>query len=147
VTNATAPRRILVVDDEMLIRWSISETLKPHGYTVVEAADAASARRALADVREPPDAVVLDYRLPGSNDLSLLAEIRRTMPNTPIVLMTALGTHEISDRATTLGVYAVLNKPFEMGDLEATISRACHLTPRGLDPPMSRGHFTKGTGR
>jgi len=130
VTNATPPRRILVVDDEMLIRWSISETLKPHGYTVVEAADAASARRALADGPEPPDAVVLDYRLPDSNDLSFLADIRRTMPNTPIVLITAFCTREISDRAKKLGAYAVLDKPFEMGDLEATLSRACHPTPR-----------------
>jgi two-component system response regulator AtoC len=130
VTGATTLRRILVVDDEMLIRWSISETLKPHGYTVVEAADAASARRALAEAPEPPDAVVLDYRLPDSNDLSLLADMRRTIPNTPIVLITAFGTHDISDRATTLGAYAVLNKPFEMGDLEATLSRACHPTPR-----------------
>jgi DNA-binding NtrC family response regulator len=61
--------------------------------------------------------------------------------------MSAFGTPEVADGAAQLGAYAVMNKPFEMGDLEATISRACHLTPRGLDPPMSRGHFTKGTGR
>ena len=119
------PRRILVVDDEMLIRWSISETLKQHGYTIVEAGDAASARRALVELPEPPDAVVLDYRLPDSNDLSLLADIRRTTPDSPVVLITAFGTQEITDGARKLGAYAVMNKPFEMSDLEIVISRAC----------------------
>ena len=65
--------RVLVIEDELLIRWSIAETSTQGGHTVVEAEDGASAILALEQGAEPVDAVVLDYRLPDSNDLTLLA--------------------------------------------------------------------------
>src|SRR5215470_18453875 len=70
---------ILVVDDEPLIRWSISETLGTAGHRVTEAEDAASALRALACM-PPPDVVLLDLRLPDSNDLRLLEKIHTIAP-------------------------------------------------------------------
>ncbi len=65
--------RVLVVEDELLIRWAIAETLTDAGHTVIEAEDGAAAVQALAGSAEPVDAVILDYRLPDSNDLTLLA--------------------------------------------------------------------------
>ena len=65
--------RVLVVEDELLIRWSIAETLAHSGHVVIEAEDGATAVRTLRDSVEPVDAIVLDYRLPDSNDLALLA--------------------------------------------------------------------------
>ncbi len=114
--------RVLVVDDELLIRWSISETLARAGHTVIEADDGAGAIRALA---EPVDAVVLDYRLPDSNDLSLLANVRRLAPLSAVILMTAHGTPEVKQGALRLGAYRVMDKPFEMKDLEALLVEAC----------------------
>jgi DNA-binding NtrC family response regulator len=127
--NKSTGSRVLVVDDELLIRWSISETLKRRGYHVVEAADAAAARRAVADSPSPFAAVVLDYRLPDSNDLSLLAHIRNATPDSPVVLITAFGTREVLEGARQLGVYAVMDKPFDISDLESTVARACASGP------------------
>lgn len=64
--------RVLVIEDELLIRWSIAETLAHAGHTVIEAADGATAIRALENDARRINAVVLDYRLPDSDDLTLL---------------------------------------------------------------------------
>ena len=117
--------RVLVVDDELLIRWSIAETLGQAGHTVIEAADGATAIETLKNHDERIDAVVLDYRLPDSNDLTLLATIRRLSPDSAVVMMTAFGTPEMVNGALDLGVYQVLHKPFEMHVLESLLRDAC----------------------
>jgi DNA-binding NtrC family response regulator len=122
--------RLLVVDDEPLIRWAIAQTLTGAGHTIIEAEDGASAMRALAQAPGPVDAVILDYRLPDSNDLSLLASIRLLSPQSAVVLMTAFGSQEITRDAERLGAYHVISKPFEMQDLEPLILRACAALPR-----------------
>lgn len=119
------PLRILVVDDELLIRWSIAETLKEHGHTVLEAENGVTALRALQASSPPVDAVLLDYRLPDTNNLSLLTQIRRIAPRTPVILMTAFGTPEVVEGALRLGAYEVMDKPFDMSDLQAVVLRAC----------------------
>lgn len=116
---------VLVVEDELLIRWSIVETLAQAGCIVSEAPDGATALRALSGSDEPVDAVVLDYRLPDSNDLALLARIRQLSPRSAVLMMTAFGTPDIVQRAKDLGVYRVIDKPFEMHDLETMIAEAC----------------------
>ena len=117
--------RVLVVEDELLIRWSITETLAHAGHTVIESTDGASAIVALKNDDERIDAVVLDYRLPDSNDLTLLATVRRLLPDSAVVLMTAFGTPEVVKGALDLGVYQVLHKPFEMHVLESLLRDAC----------------------
>ncbi len=112
--------RVLVVDDEPLIRWSIAETLGAAGHQVSEAQDAASALQALADAPKP-DLVLLDFRLPDSNDLGLLAKIRRIAPATTVIMMTAFGTPDVTADALKLGAMKVLNKPFNMHDLEGVV--------------------------
>lgn len=110
------PRRVLVVDDEPLIRWSVTETLAGLGMDVEQAHDAVSALRAIT-AAGAFDVVVLDLRLPDMKDLSLLATIRQVVPEASIVLMTAFGTDEIVEKAIALGACSVLNKPFELGTL------------------------------
>jgi len=122
--------RVLVVEDELLIRWSIAETLSRSGHTVVEAEDGATAIRTLKNDDRPFDAVMLDYRLPDSNDLTLLASIRRLSPNGAVILMTAFGTPEVTKGALDLGVYRVLNKPFEIEELEPLLQDACRARRR-----------------
>ena len=117
--------RVLIVEDELLIRWSIAETLAHAGHLVIEAEDGAAAVRALTDATEAFDAVVLDFRLPDSNDLRLLATIRRLSPASTVILMTAYGTEEVTKGALELGAYQVIHKPFEMHDLEPLLLRAC----------------------
>jgi two-component system response regulator AtoC len=114
--------RVLVVDDEPLIRWSLAETLTEMGHVAVEAGDGASALRALD--AQPFDAVVLDYRLPDSNDLNLLATIRRRAPQAALIMMTAFGTTEVTNGAIELGAYRVVAKPFEMHDMAELVVQA-----------------------
>jgi DNA-binding NtrC family response regulator len=117
--------RVLVVDDEMLIRWSIAETLAQAGHTVIEAKDGATTVRVLRSDPERPDAVVLDYRLSDSDDLTLLATIRQLSPESAVVMMTAFGTPEVVKAALDLGAYQVLHKPFDMHHLQSLLEEAC----------------------
>src|SRR5688572_14934508 len=96
MTTQASRLRVLVVEDEPLIRWSIAETLAGMGHTVIEADDAESAVRTLGDMPEPADVVLLDYRLPDSNDLHLLATIRQLAPHSAVVMMTAYGTPDVT---------------------------------------------------
>jgi DNA-binding NtrC family response regulator len=120
------PLHVLVVDDEPLIRWSVTETLADLGLDVEQADCAASALQAITTAALPFDVVVLDLRLPDMHDLSLLATIRQLLPTTPVVLMTAFGTPEIMGDARSLGVSAVLNKPFELGELGRAVLDAAN---------------------
>ena len=122
--RALEPLRVLVVDDERLIRWSVGETLTALGHRVLEAADAASTRRLLEELESPVDVVLLDYRLPDSDDLTLLKDIRRISRGTAVVMMTACGTLEIAASARALGAYALVEKPFDMLLLEPALLEA-----------------------
>ena len=117
--------RVLVVDDELLIRWSIAETLTRSGHQVQQAADGASALTTLQNAREPIDAVILDYRLPDSNDFELLSKIRQLSPKSPVILITAHGSADIMHGAMNLGVYAVVAKPFDVNELRNLLHVAC----------------------
>lgn len=120
----SAPVAVLVVDDESLIRWSLAETLNEHGYAVVEAGDGKGALAAVQDPLQPVEVVMLDYRLPDSNGLQLLAAIRKVSPESRVVMMTAYGTPEVTAEALRLGAVCVVNKPIEMGDVVGLVQRA-----------------------
>ena len=120
--------RVLVVDDEPLIRWSLGEVLAESGHFVAEAADGASAVRALAG-DGPFDVVLLDYRLPDSNDLNLLTTIRHQAPQSAVIMMTAYGTPEVTSGALALGAFRVVPKPFEVYDLVTLVSQAHNARP------------------
>ena len=119
---------MLVVDDEPLIRWSLAETLEQSGHAVVQASDAGSAIRSMS-AGEPFDVVLLDYRLPDSNDLALLATIRKLAPASAVIMMTAFGTPAVMAGALKLGAYRIIPKPFEVHDVAALVLEA-HMAPR-----------------
>jgi len=121
-TQTTPVRRILVVDDELLIRWSLCETLSDHGYTVLEAEDGQGAVRTLSDATELPDVVLLDFRLPDSTDLKLLERIIRMVPEGRVILMTAYGTPELTNEALARGAFTVLHKRFELQDVTSLVA-------------------------
>lgn len=114
------PRHILVVDDEPLILWSVTESLSDLGFDVEQAVDAESALRKVTATALPFDTVVLDLRLPDMSDLSLLATLRQLLPRAKLILMTAFGTHEVISDANALGA-SVINKPFELDQLRRLI--------------------------
>jgi two-component system, NtrC family, response regulator AtoC len=124
VAKNPAKLRVLVVDDEPLIRWSVLETLAQSGHAVAEAGDRDEALRSVAGADEPFDVVLLDYRLPDSNDLALLATIRQLAPTTAVIMMTAFGTPEVTAGALRLGAFRVIPKPFEIDDMAALVLQA-----------------------
>ena len=121
---------VLVVDDEPLIRWSVSEVLAESGHTVSEASDGASALELLAGGARLFDVIVLDYRLPDSNDLQLLETVRGLAPDSTIIMMTAFGTPEMVAGALKLGAFRVVPKPFDVHDMARLVAEAPRL-PRG----------------
>jgi len=115
--------RVLIVDDEPLIRWSLAETLSEYGHHVTEASDGASALTSL-DSQESPDVIVLDYRLPDSSDLSLLKYLKYVDPNIEVIMMTAFGAPEMTCQALSLGVWCVVPKPFEVQEMADLVTQA-----------------------
>lgn len=116
--------RVLVVEDEALLRWSLAEILRRQGHTVIEAGSAGDAREAIRSTPAPVDVIFLDYRLPDSNDLRLLEEIRRDVPRSAVVLMTAYATSEVVQGALERGAYCVISKPFDLHDVHALVENA-----------------------
>jgi DNA-binding NtrC family response regulator len=115
---------VLVVEDERLIRWAIGEALATHGHTVTEAADAASARRLARAPKEPFDVVLLDYRLPDSNDFQLLEDLKQLTPESSVVMMTAYADPTLAAAAMSRGARAVIDKPFDIDSLETQVREA-----------------------
>jgi len=115
--------RVLVVDDEPLVRWAIAETLSLEGYEVDEAGDADSTIHALCTAASLPDIVLLDLRLPDCGDLTLLERVRLLAPAAVVILMTAYGTAAVREHARSLGAALVLDKPFDVDGLQGLISR------------------------
>lgn len=120
--------KVLVVDDESLIRWALTEMLGDLGYEVVQAGDGRNALAAICEAT-PFDIALLDVRLPDCDDLSLLARMRSLSPSTRIILMSAHGTTDMAERAMDLGAYTFVSKPFELNDLAALVSRAREARP------------------
>lgn len=111
--------RVLIVDDEMLIRWALGQALGAHGCVVTEAG---SAREALSAVSNKDfDVILMDYRLPDTTHLELLRSIRDLSPGSHIVMMTAFGTVEMIDEAKDVGVSRVLEKPVDIDVAVKTI--------------------------
>jgi DNA-binding NtrC family response regulator len=137
-----SPRlRVLVVDDEPLIRWAIAETLTQAGDVVVEAADGATALRVLSEPAAAFNVVLLDLRLPDSQDLTLLSSIRRTSPAAVVVVMTAFASDDVVSGVTRLGVRQIVGKPFDLRDLAGVVHRAGSSwmpDATGQGPPAGR---------
>ncbi len=119
-----AAAHILVVDDERLIRWSLRQGLTREGFGVEEAADAASTLQLLAEDPQRFSAVILDYRLPDRQDLSLLRDIRRQAPAVPVLMMTAFAEPLMRSEALALGAIGVIDKPFQVSDVIALVRSA-----------------------
>lgn len=115
---------VLVIDDEALIRWSLSESLTESGFAVLLAATGAEARAALAACGGQPLVVLLDLRLPDVRDLSLLFEIRALRPDAPVIMLTAHGTAEDATAAFAAGVSRFILKPFDVPEVVQLVEEA-----------------------
>src|SRR5215472_13074415 len=116
---------ILVVDDEPLIRYALRDGLMADGYHVVEAGTAAEA---LAKSREGVDLVLLDYRLPDGDGLSVLKQIKEHDPDTLVILLTAHQSVDLAVEAMKQGAYHYANKPFNIDEISNLVGKALETT-------------------
>lgn len=106
--------KILVIDDEPMVRSAVGRVLTDEGYTVEFAGDGAAALERLAAT--PPDAILLDLMMPGMNGRQFLHALRRDLRSSvPVVVMTAV--HGLGQRAISLGATDVVEKPFDVDEL------------------------------
>ena len=114
-----AKEKILIVDDEQLIRWTLTEALRTWGYASVEAPSVAAAIQAFE--AEQPAAVLLDVNLPDGSGLEALREFKRRQPDAVVIMMT--GNVMVSDTIAALrgGAYDFIGKPINLEELQVTI--------------------------
>jgi DNA-binding NtrC family response regulator len=116
------PARILVVDDEKLIRWSVSERLQRGGYEVLTAESGEQALESVA--ASPPDLVLLDVKLPGIDGVQALQRALELHPEMAVVMMSAHSTVDVAVEAMKHGAVDFLVKPFPFQALDAAVERA-----------------------
>ena len=120
--EVNASIRVLVAEDEALIRMDLVEMLTELGYQVVgEAADGESAIRLAEELR--PDVVMMDVKMPVLDGITAAQRIA-DQRIAPVVMLTAFSQRELVERATQAGVMAYLVKPFSQGDLVPAIEVA-----------------------
>jgi len=115
-------QKILVVDDEHLIRWSLEQNLKKQGYEVVTAASGEDALKLLKD--DIPDLMLLDIQLPGIDGLAVLERVKEMEEEIIVIMVTALGVLETAVKAMRMGAYDYINKPFNLDELAIVIKKA-----------------------
>jgi len=127
---------ILIVEDEKLLRWALTEQLKRVGHDVHAAADLASARRHLDD--HQPDVLLLDISLPDGNGLDFFQRNLRRLEDTVVIVMTAVGQIEEAVRAMKLGAIDFLGKPVDQADLVRLIEKSLTIRSEQLEVQAAR---------
>ncbi|HLL88465.1 MAG TPA: sigma-54 dependent transcriptional regulator, partial [Tepidisphaeraceae bacterium] len=114
--------RILVVDDTEMMRDSLASILVRDGHEVIAAGDGAVAvSRLQAGTRF--DLVITDLKMPKMTGIELLAEVKKTRPDTPVVLMTAFASVQTAVEAMKLGAYDYIQKPFDGDEIKLLVDR------------------------
>ena len=114
--------RILVVDDEFLLRDSIRIVLEKEGYEVLTAADGEEALQQLAS--RPPQVVISDIKMPKMDGIQLLKAIKSEHPEVEVVMLTGYPTIEAAVNSIKLGAYDYVTKPFKISNLNLTVAQA-----------------------
>ncbi|HVB38185.1 MAG TPA: response regulator [Vicinamibacterales bacterium] len=113
-------RRVLIVDDEALVRWSLGEAFREAGFLVTEASDA---RSGLEQIRsgDGVEVALLDCRLPDADGLTLCGALQQSWPGSLCLMMTAFRTPNLAHEAERLGARGVLDKPFDVEEVVALV--------------------------
>lgn len=113
--------KILIIDDEPLMRISISDALKEDGYAVAETA---SGKEGIALVKDTPyDVVITDLRLPDADGIEVLKSCKRNSPETMVIVITAHGSVDTAVEAMKYGAFDYITKPFSMEELLMMVKR------------------------
>ena len=114
--------KVLVVDDEKLIRWSVRRQLEEWGYIAIEAE---SGTGGLAQIRaEAPDLILLDVRLPDLSGIEVLRDIKQNNLSIPVIMITADPQLDDIKTAIKLGALDFIKKPLDFDELQVTLANA-----------------------
>jgi len=119
---------ILIVEDEADMRDLVQEVLKGT-YTVTTSDSGAALKQAFTGAQ--PDVILLDLKLPDADGLELLPQIKKQWPDTQVIVLTGNATFDAAIKATKLGAYHFLSKPFETQGLLVTVDRAIEHRRQG----------------
>ena len=114
--------RVLVVDDEILIRKSLSKVMRARGYAVETASTGTEGLERAGATR--PQVMILDMRLPDTDGLSVLRRVRQMDPLLQVIVITAFGDVQSAVEAMKLGACDFLRKPYEMEDIALAVESA-----------------------
>jgi len=129
--------RVLVIDDERIIRNLMVEILEMDGHDVVNA-DTAEAAVALLKERDDFDLVVSDVVMPGLSGLELLEAVRAQHASLPVLLVTGAGTYDTLSQALTRGAAGLVTKPFTHHELQDAVAHALERASRSRDELRER---------
>lgn len=137
---------VLVVDDDGAIRTVVAAALRRAGHRVVTAASIAELRREMA--QGVPDVLVTDVVLPDGNGLDLVASLLGETPELPVIVFSAQNTLATAVRATEVGAFDYLPKPFDLDALtqavDGAIARGRRRAPAAPEPETGGGHALIG---
>ncbi|KIL44012.1 chemotaxis protein CheY [Jeotgalibacillus alimentarius] len=106
--------KILIVDDQFGIRILLNEILEKEGYQTFQAANGPEA---LTLLKEAPDLVLLDMKIPGMDGIEILRKMKEKEPDIKVIIMTAYGELGMIQEAEALGALTHITKPFDIQDI------------------------------
>jgi DNA-binding NtrC family response regulator len=119
-------QKILVVEDEAALRSMLVDLLDGLGYQVVEASDGVMGWELAQS--EKPDLVVTDVSMPRMKGIDLLAHVKSTRPDVPVIVITGYASLKLAVEAVRLGAYSFLQKPFEIDEIQRIVEAALEHT-------------------
>lgn len=114
--------KILIIDDDKLVRRVFSLTLSKEGYTILEAENGKAGLQLIKS--EYPDLILTDFQMPGMNGLELIGEINRLKLNIPVIMLTGYGDVSLTIKSIQRGAFEFLEKPTKPDILKSTVRKA-----------------------
>jgi two-component system response regulator AtoC len=136
--------KIMIVDDERLVRWSLRQKCEEWGYNVIEA-DSGGPALKLAQ-RESPDLVLLDVRMPDLTGIEVLDQLKKSGDARAVIMITADPQLDDVKAALKLGAYDFVGKPVDFDELHVTIRNALEATKLRTEVQALRGEVRAGVG-
>src|SRR6202041_1469186 len=138
------PEKIMIVDDERLLRWSLRQKCEEWGYQVIES-DAGEPALKLA-LHESPDLVLLDVRMPGLSGIEVLEQLKKSGDARAVIMITADPQLEDVKAALKLGAYDFVGKPLDFDELSVAVKNALETTRLRSEVETLRGEVRRRTG-
>lgn len=124
--------KILIADDEPNMIWAIEKALAKDGYEVISASNGLEA---IENLKEEPDLVIMDLRMPKMGGLEALSKMKEINPSIPVIMITAHGSTDTAVEAMKIGALDYISKPFDIEELKIIIRKA--LEYKGLNDEVN----------